>query len=314
MQRSVVKLSSFACAVAAALVLSAAAAAANGPLPWAGGTEALSEFEGKASVTLSELAEREVYAICASPEEWGQIGRVQRFDPSLVWGLTPFDAAGTPLDFTVVSPQACLAVSEWVYATDRRGQKWCMTGSKTEYRTETVSGVRTEHHMQTKTVAKWKNGKRVKVRVRIRVAVKVPYTETRQVPHEVPVEEVCDDYVVPKLFGWQTLIHEGTHLTGVMDEAATDCWAMQRLPWFASKLGIEETQAREIGVDYWNLFYVPYRRQTPAYYSDECRDGGALDLSPDSHDWPLLRIAPTPDPDALAALLAGPVDFRATTL
>jgi hypothetical protein len=312
-QGSIVKLSSFACAVAAALVLSATAAAANGPLPWAGGVEAVSEFEGKASATLSEYAERHVDAICASPEEWGQIGAAQGFDPSLVWGLTPFDAAG-PLDFAVVSPQACLAASEWVYATDRRGQKWCVTGSKTEYRTETVSGVRTQYRMQTKTVLKHRNGKRVRVRVRVRVAVKVPYTETRQVPHEVPVESTCTDYVVPKLFGWQTLIHEGTHLAGVWNEAETDCWAMQNLPWFAWKMGIDQTQAREIGVDYWNLFYVPFRQQTPDYYSPECRDGGALDLSPDSHDWPLLRAASAPDPDALANLLAEPVDFRATTL
>jgi hypothetical protein len=148
----------------------------------------------------------------------------------------------------------------------------------------------------------------------VRVAVKVPYTETRQVPHEVPIESICADYVVPKLFGWQTLIHEGTHLAGVMDEAATDCWAMQNLPWFAWKMGVEETQAREIGVDYWNLFYVPFRQQTPDYYSSECRDGGALDLSPDSHDWPLLRVASPPDPAEVAKLLAGPVDFRATTL
>jgi len=224
------KLSSFACAVVGALVLSATAAAANGPVPWAGGVEAFSEFEGKASVTLSEYAKRQVFAICSSPEEWGQIGVVQGFDPELVWGLTPFEDTG-PLDFAVISPQACLAASEWMYAKDRRGQKWCVTGEKTEFRTETVRKFRTEYRMQTRTVVKQKNGKRVRVRVRVRVAVQVPYTVTQQVPHQVPVESVCADYVVPKLFGWQTLIHEGTHLAGVWDEAQTDCWAMQNLPW-----------------------------------------------------------------------------------
>jgi hypothetical protein len=312
LQGSIVKLSSFACAVVGALVVAATAAAANGPLPWAGGVEAVSEFEGKASVTLSEYAQRQVDAICASPEEWGQIGAVQGFDPSLVWGLTPFDDAG-PLDFAVVSPQACLAASEWVYATDRRGQKWCVTGHKTEYRSESVRRTRTEYRMQTRSVVKRKNGKRVRVQVRVRVAVKVPYTTTQQVPYDVPVESVCPDYIVPKLFGWQTLIHEGTHLAGVMNEAETDCFAMQNLPWFTWKMGIEESQAREIGVDYWNLFYVPYRPQTPDYFSAECRDGGALDLSPGSHDWPLLRVAPELDGAAeVAKLLEQPVDFRAT--
>jgi hypothetical protein len=190
-------------------------------------------------------------------------------------------------------------VSEWVYAKDRRAQKWCVTGQRTEYRTESVRKYRTEYRTRTRTVLKRKKvhgaWKSVRVRVQARVAVKVPYTVTQKVPYQVPVESVCADYVVPKLFGWQTLIHEGTHLAGVSNEAATDCYAMQNLPWFASKMGIEDSQAREIGVDFWNLFYVPYRPLDPDYYSAECRDGGTLDLRPDSHDWPLLRLGPRRD-------------------
>ena len=298
------------CALAAVLALPAASAAANGPEPWQGGVAAITEFEGKSSAALSELAGRQVWAICASPDEWVQIGAVQSFDPDEVWGITPFDAATLlPLDFAVISPQACLAASEWVYAADRRAQKWCVTGARTEYRTESVTEYRTHY----KTVVKRKKVRGAWKRVRVRVPVKVPYTTTRQVPRSVPVESMCQDYVVPKLFAWQTLIHEGVHLAGQTDEAVTDCHAMQLLPWFASRMGVEEAQAREIGVDYWNLFYVPYRPLDPDYFSPECRDRGALDLRPESPDWPLLRRGTRRDLGAaVAPLLSRPVPHHAT--
>jgi hypothetical protein len=267
---------------------------------------------------MSELARRQVWSVCASPDEWTQIASVQQFDPNEVWGLTPFDEAG-PLDFAVISPQACLAASEWTYATDRRAQKWCVTGQKTEYRTETVTTRRTEYRSRVKTVVKRKKvkgvWKRVRVRVRVRVPVKVPYTESRQVPHQVPVESICGDYVVPKLFSWQTLVHEGVHLAGETNEAATDCYAMQNLPWFASRMGIDEAQAREIGADYWSLYYVPYRPLTPEYHSAECRDGGALDLRPDSNEWPLLRLPARVDLSGrVERLLERPVRLHTTVL
>src|SRR5918994_7538557 len=144
MRGSVQTLIVLACACAAALACATTAAGANGPEPWAGGVDVLSEFESKASSALSEAAQRQVWTICASPDEWAQIGAVQGFDPAEGWGITPFDDVG-PLDFTVVSPQACLAVSEWVYAKNRRAQKWCVTGSKTEYRSESVTKYRTRY-------------------------------------------------------------------------------------------------------------------------------------------------------------------------
>lgn len=309
MRGSVQKLIVLACALASVLGAAATAAAANGPVPWEGGVEVVGEFESRSSAALSELAQRQVWAVCANPDEWNQIASVQKFDPDDVWGITPFDAATmVPLDFTVVSPQACLAASEWVYAKDRRAQKWCVTGSKTEYRSESVTRYRTKY----RTVVKITKVKGVRRSVRVRIAVRVKYRTTRRVGRSVPVEEVCNDYLA-KLFGWQTLIHEGVHLTGQSNEAVTECHALQHLPWFAAKMGIDAAQAREIGVDYWTLFYVPYRPQVPDYFSPECRDGAALDLRPDSSDWPLLRMGPRRDLAAeVAPLFNGPVPHHET--
>jgi hypothetical protein len=307
MQGCVRKLTALACALGAVLVASTTAAAANGPLPWEGGLEVLSDFEARSSTAVTELARRQVWTLCASPDEWAQVATAQAFNADEVWGITPFDEAGKPLDFALISPQACLAASEWVYAADRRTQKWCVTGSKTEYRTESVRKVRTRYRTvvrRKKVAGAWK-------RVRVRVAEKVPYTESRQVPYQVPVESVCEDYVVPKLFAWQTLIHEGVHLAGESNEAATECYALQLLPWFASQLGIDAAQAREIGVDYWSFFYQVYRPGDPDYFSPECRDDGVLDLRPDSHDWPLLRRASVPVAD-VATLFTAPVPLVAT--
>jgi hypothetical protein len=286
-------------ALVSSLAITSTAAAGNGPLPWEGGVSVVSEFEGRAAGALSEAARRQVYVICATPEEWTQIGAAQGFDPNGVWGLVPFDGYGNPANFTAISPQSCFLASEWMYATDRRGQKWCVTGTRVEYQAETRTEYRTEYSTEYRTAYKmvWKRkkvkGKWRRVRVRVRytvsqqVAHEVPYVVTVQVPYNVPVEAVCPDYV-PKLFAWQTLIHEGTHLTGLRDEALTDCFAMQNLAWFAWRMGIDAAQAREIGQDYWSLYYQVSGPSNPEYYSSECRNGGSLDLRPESDDWPLM--------------------------
>jgi len=78
------------------------------------------------------------------------------------------------------------------------------------------------------------------------------------------------------------LTHESWHLAGIQDEAKADCYAFQRVEFAALALGAAPTAAQALA----QRAYVDRQETAPAdYRSYECRDGGALDLSP-SPNWP----------------------------
>ena len=79
------------------------------------------------------------------------------------------------------------------------------------------------------------------------------------------------------------LAHESSHLAGVRDEAAADCYGLQRTAFVAESLGADSTEARRLA----QLALAMRRVTAPAdYRSAECHDGGALDLDPGSSVWP----------------------------
>lgn len=79
------------------------------------------------------------------------------------------------------------------------------------------------------------------------------------------------------------LAHESWHLRGVANEAETECYALQTTALVAQRLGAPADEAQTLAL--WNLLeaypMLPARYRTPA-----CRDGGPLDLRPDSRVWP----------------------------
>jgi hypothetical protein len=78
------------------------------------------------------------------------------------------------------------------------------------------------------------------------------------------------------------LVHESWHLAGIQDEAKADCYAFQRVEFAALQLGAAPADAEALA----HRAYVDRQETAPAdYRSYECRDNGALDLSP-SPDWP----------------------------
>jgi hypothetical protein len=80
------------------------------------------------------------------------------------------------------------------------------------------------------------------------------------------------------------LTHEGTHLTSAGgNEAVVECRAMQNAYKVGERLGIEEAYARTLMRLYWDELYP---RDDPIYGSDECRDGGTLDVNPVTSAWP----------------------------
>lgn len=79
------------------------------------------------------------------------------------------------------------------------------------------------------------------------------------------------------------LAHESSHLAGVRDEAAADCYGLQRTAFVAERLGADPAEAERLA----RLALAERAITAPAdYRSSECYDGGALDLDPDSPVWP----------------------------
>jgi hypothetical protein len=81
----------------------------------------------------------------------------------------------------------------------------------------------------------------------------------------------------------QVLSHESYHLSGIRNEAETECAAMQRLDEVAQWLGATPEQARALASRYANEIYP---RMPSEYQAAECKDGGALDVAPGDLSWP----------------------------
>lgn len=84
-------------------------------------------------------------------------------------------------------------------------------------------------------------------------------------------------------FAVVALAHEARHSGGELREGRTECWAVQNGERLARLLGAGEGLARDLAELYWGEIYS---LQEPPYSSEECRDGGALDLRPESDRWP----------------------------
>jgi hypothetical protein len=96
--------------------------------------------------------------------------------------------------------------------------------------------------------------------------------------------ERCSEKVERAVTAVLVLSHEAQHLRGIRDEATAQCYAIQRMPLAAERLGSPPAEARAIAVHFLEVDQplVPSEYALPA----ECRDGGGLDLDPDSPDWP----------------------------
>lgn len=271
----------------------------QGTPPWAGGLDVVSPFEKTTGQLLSEIAKHPVQVFCTDEADWSAVAGVFGFNPSYVWGIVPLNpSTGTVASYTLLAPRTCFYTDQFWLAADKRAQKLCQVGTRTEYRTEYRTESRTEYRTEYRTKTY-----RVKTRKRVRVSGKwrwktVTVTRTRrveeqipvqvdiqvpvQVPHQVPVNGVCQDWLV-KLISLEVFTHEAMHLFGIRDEALAECYGMQLLPWFVWKLGATTDFAREIGNDYWAMVYP---LNSPEYSSADCRDGGPLDLNPGNSAWP----------------------------
>jgi hypothetical protein len=78
-----------------------------------------------------------------------------------------------------------------------------------------------------------------------------------------------------------TLTHEAVHVAGEIDEAKTECFAVQKAPAVAQTLGVSAQRAFELA---WYVWRFP---TTPAnYQSSDCKAKGRYDLAPASARFP----------------------------
>jgi hypothetical protein len=93
----------------------------------------------------------------------------------------------------------------------------------------------------------------------------------------------CDEDVVALAWAASALAHESFHLRGVRDEAAAECYGLQSTAFVARALGAPPAYAQRLATyTFWNVRPpVDY-----GYFSPECRDGGKLDLRPQTSRWP----------------------------
>ena len=85
-------------------------------------------------------------------------------------------------------------------------------------------------------------------------------------------------------FAWsvKALAHEAQHLRGIEGEAA-ECYGLQAMREIGNALGLGDKHAQSFA-DYAWLYIYP--RARGEYRSDDCRDGGDLDLRPATSVWP----------------------------
>lgn len=91
--------------------------------------------------------------------------------------------------------------------------------------------------------------------------------------------------------------HESMHVRGEMNEARTECEAVQRNYRAAKLLGVPDGTAKQNALDYYNIGYQ--RRgeiggMQALYYSDQCAPGKAMDEHLADSTWAELESQPDP--------------------
>jgi hypothetical protein len=93
----------------------------------------------------------------------------------------------------------------------------------------------------------------------------------------------CSETTLRAASGIVTLAHESWHLRGILNEARTQCYAVQTTEAVARSLGVAAADARAIAV---RVALDNSRSAEDEYHSGQCRPGGAYDLRPDTTAWP----------------------------
>ncbi len=111
----------------------------------------------------------------------------------------------------------------------------------------------------------------------------------------------CEARARPVVEALLTLAHESMHLRGWRDESAAQCYGIQELPYVALRLG--GTAAEGAAAAQLALALQP--GMPSDYQSGECRAGGALDLHPETPEFPAEAVPGPPPIGLYGSALAG---------
>lgn len=218
-----------------------------------------SPLEQAAGVAASEVAGKPVVVRCHDEASWAAAGRAPESVAFAEFGGT----------IAELSPAVC-AVLDDVWSVSPTACSQVVAYTETVRRLEWV---------------------KVRKRIRVRVDGKLVWRTrlvrerrmvTRQVERE-RMEPVNCASVADRRFAVLALTHEAWHLAGVRDEAAAECYGVQRVALVALRLGLTASDAETLAALAWARY--PARAGTP-YWSAECRAGGLLDLSPGDGRFP----------------------------
>jgi hypothetical protein len=91
-----------------------------------------------------------------------------------------------------------------------------------------------------------------------------------------------------ELMSLNMFTHESMHVRGELNEARTECEAVQRNYRAAKLLGVPDDVASKNALDYYNLLYKRRAEMgtlARSYYSDQCAPGKALDEHLEDSTW-----------------------------
>jgi hypothetical protein len=119
-------------------------------------------------------------------------------------------------------------------------------------------------------------------------------------PDPLPFGSPCYERASETIYAVLILAHESYHTSGVLDEATTNCYAIQAMAWTAVQLGASVREAELAALAMETL----EPKQDTGYATSECHAGGTLDLHPETPDFP------TEHPIAAPRGAGGPGLFR----
>ena len=233
-----------------------AAFVSDGTDPWAGGAAVTSQLETVAGAIATTIAGRPVSVRCEADSDWTSLLGGFDLAPSQVLGFVSF-AGAQPADYAELSPDICSSLQTFATATTKPTK--CTL---------------------TKTVMRVARKKRTYVRV-----------QQPPAPCFANGRELTNDPTFWNAYfqtaeALQTLVHESIHLGGDPTESHAECYGMQWLAYAAAQLGDTPDDAHAIAQYYATELYPSRQTDAPDYWSAHCKQGGALDLTPNDGVWP----------------------------
>lgn len=108
-------------------------------------------------------------------------------------------------------------------------------------------------------------------------------------PDPLPPGSACEQEASPTVYALLILAHESYHTAGVIDEITTNCYAIQAIAYTAWRLGAPQREGELAAL----AMAVLEPHQVDGYATPDCRAGTALDIHPETRDFPTeLPLAP----------------------